>query len=316
MKVRNNRILITGCAGFIGSNLVDFFLKKNFFVLGIDNFSSGKKSFLINALRNKKFNLIEAELLDFKKIVGYFKNIDLVAHLSANADVRNGPAHPKLDLKQNLLVTSNVLEAMRLNKIKKIIFSSTGSIYGEAKKIPTPEDAKFPIQTSLYGASKLACEGLITAYCEAFNMKTWIFRFVSILGKRYSHGHVIDFCKSLKINDKLLNVLGNGNQKKSYLDVSDCIDAIWLALKKSNKKINIFNLGTNEYCSVNESIKWICDELGLRPDLKYRGGSRGWIGDIPFIFLDTKKIRSLGWKPKLTIKQSIIKTVKYLQNTI
>lgn len=205
---------------------------------------------------------------------------------------------------------------MRINNVKKIVFSSTGSIYGEAKKIPTPENTNFPIQTSLYGASKLACEGLISAYCEAYNMRTWIFRFVSILGERYTHGHVIDFYKSLKINNKLLKVLGDGNQKKSYLYVKDCIEAIFLAIKKSNNKINIFNLGTNEYCKVKNSIKWICNELNIKPKLDYKGGKRGWIGDNPFIFLDTKKIRSLGWKPKLTIQQSIVKTVKYLQHNI
>lgn len=310
------KILITGSAGFVGSHAVDFFLKKKFSILGIDNLSTGKKHFLDNALKNNNFKFIKKDLLNFKKICKYFKNIDLVIHLSANADVKNGPKNPTIDLKQNLLVTSNVLEAMRINKVKRIIFSSTGSIYGEAIKIPTPENEDFPIQTSLYGASKLACEGLISAYCEAYNMKTWIFRFVSILGERYTHGHVIDFYKSLKINNKFLKVLGDGTQKKSYLYIKDCIEAIWLAFKKTNKKINIFNLGTNEYCSVNESIKWICKDLGLNPKLKYKGGKRGWVGDNPFIFLDTTKIRSLGWKPKLTIKQSIIKTIKYLQNTI
>jgi UDP-glucose 4-epimerase len=310
------KILVTGCAGFVGSNLVDFFLKKKKFILGIDNFSTGKKSFLNNALKDKNFNFIEKDLLNSNEISKHFKNIDLVIHLSANADVRNGPLHPRLDLKQNLIVTSNVLEAMRVNNVKKIVFSSTGSIYGEAKKIPTPENLDFPIQTSLYGASKLACEGLISAYCEAYNMKSWIFRFVSILGERYTHGHVIDFYKSLKNNKKILKVLGNGNQKKSYLYVQDCIEAIFLALKKSNEKVNIFNLGTNEYCNVKDSIKWICNELNLNPKLDYKGGKRGWIGDNPFIFLDTKRIRSLGWKPKLTIKQSVIKTIKYLQSNI
>jgi UDP-glucose 4-epimerase len=316
MNRNAKKIIVTGCAGFIGSNLVDFFLRKNFIILGIDNLKTGNKSFLVNAKKNRNFIFIKEDLINFKKIVDYFKNIDLVVHLAANADVRNGPAHPRLDLEQNLLVTSNILEAMRINSVKKIVFSSTGSIYGEAKKIPTPENTNFPIQTSLYGSSKLACEGLISAYCEAFNMRTWIFRFVSILGERYTHGHVIDFYKSLKINDKLLKVLGDGNQKKSYLYVKDCIEAIFLALKKSNNKINIFNLGTNEYCKVKNSIKWICNELNVKPKLDYKGGKRGWIGDNPFIFLDTKKIRSLGWKPKLTIQQSIVKTLKYLQHNI
>jgi UDP-glucose 4-epimerase len=322
MKKINNRykninnILVTGCAGFIGSNLVDFFLEKNFYIIGIDDLSTGKISFLKNAFNHKKFRFIKQDLLNFKKITKYFKNIDLVIHLSANADVRNGPLHPKLDLEKNLIVTSNVLEAMRLNNVRKIAFASTGSIYGEAKKIPTPENVDFPIQTSLYGASKLGCEGLISAYSEAYNIKSWIFRFVSILGERYTHGHVIDFYRSLIKTPKSLKVLGDGNQKKSYLYVQDCIEAIYLALRKSNQKVNIFNLGTNDYCRVKDSIKWICNELNLSPKLKYNGGKRGWVGDNPFIFLDVKKIKSLGWKPKLSIEHSIIRTVQYLRNNI
>ena len=166
----------------------------------------------------------------------------------------------------------------------------------------------------MYGASKIACEGLITAYCEAFNMQSFIFRFVSILGEHYTHGHVYDFYKQLMNDGKNLTVLGNGKQRKSYLYVEDCIDAILLALNKCNNKINIFNLGTDEYCEVNSSIKLICDTLKLKPKLKFTGGERGWIGDNPFIYLDTKKIRSLGWKPKLNIKDSIIKTVHFLKN--
>jgi len=308
------KIMVTGCAGFIGSNLVDFFLKKKYYIVGIDNLSTGNIKNLEVALKNKKFTFYKCDLLKSRKINKYFKNIDLVIHLSANADVRFGPKHPRKDLEQNLLVTTNVLEAMRINNVKKIAFSSTGSVYGEAKKFPTPENADFPIQTSLYGASKLSCEAFISAYVESFKMKAWIFRFVSILGPRYSHGHVIDFYRSLKKNSKLLKVLGDGNQRKSYLYIEDCIKAIYTALSKANKKINIFNLGTNDYVEVKKSIKFICNELNLKPQVQYKGRKRGWIGDNPFIFLDTKKIRSLGWKPKLSIEKSIIKTVKYLKS--
>jgi UDP-glucose 4-epimerase len=202
---------------------------------------------------------------------------------------------------------------MRKNNIKKIAFSSTGSVYGEAKVIPTPEEAQFPVQTSLYGASKVACESLIEAYCEGFGFQGWIFRFVSILGERYTHGHVFDFYKKLLDNPDELPVLGDGHQKKSYLYIQDCIDAILFAFEKSKEKVSIFNLGTNEYCEVNNSIGWISENLGLTPVLKYTGGERGWIGDNPFIFLDTTKINNLGWKPKLTIKEGIIKTLEYLK---
>lgn len=311
MKICN---IVTGCAGFIGSNLVDRLLKdKKNFVIGIDNFSTGNSKFLNEAKKSKNFKLIKADLLNLKKLKNSFKGGNIVFHLAANADVRFGVNNPRKDLEQNTIATQNVLEAMKLNNIKKIVFSSTGSVYGEASKIPTPENSPFPIQTSFYGASKVACEGLISAYCEGFDMQGYIFRFVSILGERYTHGHVFDFYKKLKKNPKKLEVLGNGKQRKSYLYVQDCIDAIFLSLKKSKEKLNIFNLGLNDYCEVDQSIKWICDELGLKPKLEYTGGNKGWIGDNPFIFLETKKMSKLGWKPKNSIREGVLKTLKYLE---
>jgi UDP-glucose 4-epimerase len=238
---------------------------------------------------------------------------DFVFHLSANADVRFGTEHPRKDVEQSILATFNVLEAMRANGIKMIAFASTGSIYGEPDLFPTPEGAPFPVQTSLYGASKLAGEGLIEAYCEGFGLQGYIFRFVSILGERYSHGHVFDFYKSLRRNPDELRVLGDGHQKKSYLYVMDCIDAMLLAIEKAHDKVNIFNLGTDEYCEVNDSIAWITAHLKLKPKLSYTGGERGWVGDSPFIFLDCRKIRALGWTPKLSIREGVILTLDYLQ---
>ena len=304
-------ILITGCAGFIGSNIVDFYLKKNYKILGLDNLSTGKKFFLKKALENKNFLFIKIDLLK-KNIDKYFKNIDTVFHFAANADVRFGLNHPKKDINQNIIVTYKILEAMRKNNVKKIIFSSSGSVYGESDQIPTKENAPFPIQTSLYGASKISAESLISAYCEGFNFKSYIFRFVSILGQRYSHGHVFDFVKQLKKNNKKLYVLGDGNQKKSYLNIDDCINAIHKSINYFNNKINIINLGTNEYLTVKESIKIICDTLKCKPKLFFKGGKRGWIGDNPLIFLDTKKIKKTGWKAKFTIKKSIKNKKKYL----
>jgi len=238
---------------------------------------------------------------------------DLVVHLAANADVRFGLQHPTKDLEQNTIATSNVLEAMRSTGVRRIAFASTGSVYGEASIIPTPEDSPFPVQTSLYAASKLAAEALIEAYCEGFGFQGYIFRFVSILGERYSHGHVFDFYRQLLAHPGELHVLGNGMQRKSYLYVQDCIDAILLALERASGAVNIFNLGTDEYCQVNDSIGWICAHLGLTPKLHYTGGDRGWIGDNPFIFLDCAKIRALGWNPKLTIREGIVRTLEYLQ---
>lgn len=308
------RVLITGVAGFIGSTLADRLLGLGHSVVGVDNFATGQPEFLTGASANPNFTLLKQDLLDLEPLIAAAAGVDLVVHFAANADVRFGPDHPRRDLEQNVIATWNVLEAMRRNGVKRIAFSSTGSVYGESTVIPTPEDAPFPIQTSLYGASKLSAEGLISAYCESFGMEGFIFRFVSILGERYTHGHVLDFYKSLRADPSRLRVLGNGTQRKSYLYIQDCIDAILVALDKGKDRVNIFNLGTNEYCQVNDSIGWITAHLGVSPALDYTGGDRGWIGDNPFIFLETKKIRSLGWEPKLTIRQAVIQTVVYLQN--
>jgi UDP-glucose 4-epimerase len=307
-------MVVTGCAGYIGSNLVDRLLADGHQVIGIDNFSTGQRPFIEGAMLHPNFRLIENDLLELDALKKSFSGGEMVFHLAANADVRFGTEHPRRDLEQNTIATYNVLEAMRANGIKKIAFSSTGSVYGEAEVIPTPEDAPFPIQTSLYGASKLACEGLIAAYSEGFGFQSWIFRFVSILGERYTHGHVFDFYKKLKDDPSRLYVLGNGKQRKSYLYIQDCIDAMLIAVIKASDKVNIFNLGVDSYCEVNDSIGWICETLGVSPSLEYGGGDRGWIGDNPYILLETKKIQSLGWQPKFGIRDGVIKTVEYLQS--
>ena len=307
------RDLVTGGAGFIGSNLVDRLLSQGRPVTVYDNFSTGRDDFLREASRHPDFRLVRSDLLDIDSLKRASAGCERVFHMAANADVRSGTEHPRRDLEQNTLATFNVLEAMRANGIRKIAFPSTGSIYGEPEIFPTPENAPFPVQTSLYGASKLACEGLIEAYCEGFGFQGWIFRFVSILGERYTHGHVFDFYKKLKDNPRELHVLGNGRQKKSYLCVQDCLDAMLLAMEKSQRKVNRFNLGTDEYIEVNDSIRWITEHLGLRPALTYAGGERGWIGDSPFIFLDCAEIRRLGWQPKGSIREGILRTLRYFQ---
>ncbi len=308
------RAFITGCAGFIGSSLTDRLLASGCTVVGIDDFSTGQRRFLDHAAKHPDFRLIEDDLLDFDALKTAMRGTDCVFHLAANADVRLGTEHPRKDLEQNTLATHNVLEAMRANDIGKIAFTSTGSVYGEATVFPTPEDAPFPLQTSLYGASKLACEGLIAAYCEGFGFQSWIFRLVSILGERYSHGHVFDFCKQLGSHPTDLTVLGNGRQRKSYLYVQDCLDAMLLAMSGANARVNVFNLGADSYCEVNESIAWISSALELHPQVTYTGGDRGWTGDNPFIYLDTARIRALGWRPKLSIHESIRRTVAYLRD--
>lgn len=308
------KVIVTGAAGFIGSTLVDSLLNQGIEVLGIDNFSTGRIQFLKEAKLNPKFTLLEEDLYSGQELSSVFIGMDAVFHLAANADVRFGPDHPGRDLEQNTIVTHKVLEAARKAGVKKFIFSSTGSVYGEAEVVPTPENAPFPIQTSLYGASKLACEGMIAAYAESFGMQVWIFRFVSILGPRYTHGHVYDFHQQLIEHPGVLTVLGNGHQKKSYLHVSDCIEAIDISLRESSNLVNIINLGVNGYCEVRDSIGWIIDEMDLDPEINFGTEPKGWIGDNPLIHLSTSKIEGLGWKPKFSIEEGVRDTVRFLSS--
>ncbi len=318
VRDRLESIFVTGAAGFIGSNLVDVLLSRGKRVVGWDNFSTGQAEFLRAAEKQPGFQLRRGDNLDPPALTSAMAGCDTVFHLAANADVRFGLEHPKKDLEQNTLATFNVLEAMRANSIKRIAFASTGSIYGEARVVPTPEDAPFPIQTSLYGASKLAGESLIQAYCEGFGFEGYVFRFVSILGERYTHGHVFDFYRQLLEHPDHLHVLGDGTQRKSYLYVQDCIAAMLSVMEQATARaarhrVEIYNLGADEFCHLKDSIQWICDYLRLTPRLEFSGGDRGWVGDNPFIFLATKKIQAAGWKPRLNIREGVLKTVEWLE---
>lgn len=316
------RVFVTGAAGFIGSNLVDRLLAEGLEVVGWDNFSTGQERFLESACRSPRFILMRGDSLDVDGLTAAMRGCDFVFHLAANADIRDGWNHPGRDVQQNTVATSNVLEAMRANGVKRIAFSSTGSVYGEAfvtPDRPTPEDDAFPVQTSLYAASKVAGEGLISAYAEGRQIdEAYIFRFVSILGERYTHGHVFDFYRQLIEHPQWLKILGNGTQRKSYLYVHDCLDAMLHVIRLATARearhhTAIYNLGTPEFVEVNDSVRTICDALGLTPELRYTGGDRGWIGDNPFIFLDTQRIRATGWAPKLTIRAALVKTLRWLE---
>ena len=312
------RAFVTGGAGFIGSSLVDRLLADGCEVVAWDNFSTGQERFVEKARSHAAFRLERGDNLDLPALTRAMAGCDTIFHLAANADVRFGLEHPGRDLEQNTIATFHVLEAMRANGIKRIAFSSTGSVYGETEKIPTPVDARFPVQTSLYGASKLAGEGMIAAYCEGFGCEGYIFRFVSILGERYTHGHVFDFYKQLMTNPERLDVLGDGSQRKSYLHIGDCVEAILHVMRAGTARgakhgVQIYNLGTDGYCQVKDSIGWICARLGLKPELRFAGGERGWVGDNPFIFLETAKVRATGWQPKLTIREGVERTVDWLR---
>ena len=305
-------ILVTGGAGFIGSNLVDALVARGARrVVVVDDFSTGFRELVSKA---PQVELVEGSLLDPKTLEQAMPGIDMVFHLAANADVKDGLKHPRKDVEQNVIATQNVLESMRAHGVKSIAFSSTGSVYGESNVIPTPEDAPFPIQTSLYGASKVAAEGLLTAYAWGYGFNVWIYRFVSMLGPRYSHGHVIDFYRRLKKDPTKLDVLGDGHQKKSYLHISDCTEAILLAVEKAKPKgeafIEIFNIGHDEWIELKDSIAIITKTMNVSPTLNYGGGTRGWVGDSPRILLDTTRLRALGWAPRKSIEEAIVDTVR------
>ena len=306
------KVVVTGGAGFIGSNLVDALLAAGHRVLVIDNFSTGYRQHLADASTSRDFEAVECDLFDEpERLVELASGADAVVHLAANADVRFGWDAPRRDLEQNVIATHNVLEAVRRGAVPRLLFSSTGSVYGETEVIPTPEDAPFPVQTSLYGASKAAAEGYIAAYASANLVSATVFRFVSVLGPRYSHGHVIDFVRQLLSSPDHLTILGDGRQRKSYLHVHDCAAAIVGCLGRT-PGFEVFNLGVDDYCTVTESAGWICERLGLEPEVEYTGGDRGWIGDNPFIYLDTARIRATGWEPGYGIRAAVESTVDYL----
>ena len=304
-------VLVTGGAGFIGSHVADVLLARGARVTVFDDFSTGFREFIAPARENLR--VVEGDLLDQARIGEAMRGVDFVFHLAANADIKDNLAQPRKCIDQNVVVTQNVLEAMRAAGAREIVFASTGSVYGETDLIPTPENAPFPVQTSLYAASKLAAEAMIEAYCEGFGMEGHIFRFVSILGERYTHGHILDFYKQLREHSGHLDILGDGRQRKSYLYVQDCVDALLLAIERGAGRLNLYNLGTDEYCTVNDSIGWIAERLGCAPRLNYAGGERGWVGDSPFIFLDCSRIRALGWRPRLSIREAVVRTVDYLR---
>jgi len=310
------RACITGGAGFIGSTLADRLSADGVEVIVVDNFQTGRREFIAELLERPGTKLLEGDVLDQSLLEEAFTGCDWVFHLQANADVRRGLEHPRRDLEQNTIATATVLEAMRAVGATKIAFSSTGSVYGEPEVFPTPEDVGFPIQTSLYGASKIAGEGMISSYAHGYGFTGLIFRFVSILGERYTHGHVFDFYRALVNDPTRLRVLGDGRQEKSYLYVQDCVSAILLAVAThdgDSGSTNVYNLGTDETVVVDDSVGLITSHLGVSPEIEHTGGRRGWAGDAPLIRLDCARIRALGWKPNLTIEQAIVRTLEWLE---
>jgi len=306
------KVFVTGGAGFIGSHIVDRLMERGDEVIVYDNMSTGLEDFIKDHLENRKLKFVKGDILDLDKLKQEMKGAEFVFHLAAHADVRSGLHDHKIDLEQNLIGTINVLEAMKENNVKKIAFASTSSVYGDATVVPTPEDYPF-FPTSLYGSSKASAETYIATFCEYYDMTAYIFRFVSWVGERYTHGLVFDFLNKLKADPKKLFILGDGTQRKSYLYVKDGVDAIFTIVDKAKEKINVYNLGNNEILTVTESAKEIVDEAGYK-DVKfeYEGGDKGWIGDNKYVLLETKKLQELGWKSSKNTKEGLRITTRYL----
>lgn len=309
------RACITGGGGFIGSALAERLSAQGVEVVVVDDFRTGHREFVAGLLGSPRATLVEADVLAPGVLERAVDGCDWVFHMQANADVRHGLRHPGRDLEQNTIATAKVLEAMRAAGVSRIVFPSTGSVYGEPDVFPTPEDAPFPVQTSLYAASKLAAEGLVSAYAAGYDFTGIICRFVSILGERYTHGHVFDFFCALKRDPTRLRVLGDGRQEKSYLYVQDCVSAILTCCARhaDDPGSHVYNLGTDETVVVDESVDIITEHLGVSPEIEHTGGRRGWIGDSPLIHLDCTRLRSLGWSPELTIRDSIVRTLDWLR---
>lgn len=308
-----HRAFVTGGAGFIGSHIVDRLAQIAANVTIYDNFSTGQEQFISHHGPNPNVRVVRADVLDSERLKEEMANCDFVFHLQANADVRGGIQRTRVDLEQNTIATWNVLEAMRINGIKHIVFASSATVYGEPDVFPTPESYA-PLQTSLYGASKLACEAMIEAYSEYFGITCYIFRFVSWIGERYSHGVIFDFVKKLRNNAQMLEVLGDGKQRKSYLDVIDGVNGIFYAVEHAKELKNVFNLGHDKFMNVLDLADIIVEQLGLTGVLYVTtGGERGWLGDSPFVHLDTAKLKALGWRPQVSIEHGIRNTVRYLQ---
>ncbi len=307
------KIMVTGGAGFIGSHIVDRLVNEGHHVVVYDNLSSGKMEFIERHMDKDNFKFVKADLLDFDTLLREMDGVDVVYHVAANPDVRLGAHDTKVHMEQNVKATYNVLEAMRIKDVRDIIFTSTSTVYGEATVIPTPEDYGPLIPISLYGASKLGAEAFIMSYAHTFDMHAVIYRFANIVGPRSTHGVIYDFIMKLKKNPQELEILGDGNQTKSYLYVEDCVDALIYGYENRKADVEIFNIGSDDWVNVRRIADIVVEEMHLE-NVKYKftGGSRGWKGDVPKMLLSIDKIKSYGWEPKHQSEDSVRLTARYL----
>lgn len=310
------KYFVTGGTGFIGSALVKQLIKNNHKIIVYDNLSSGNLNFLDDFKKNTNFQFIKGDILDSKKLEKSMKNCDFVFHLAANPDIRQGTMNKRLDLNINTIGTINVLDAMSKNKISKLAFTSSSTVFGLPSEYPTDENYGPSLPISLYGASKLACEAYISSYAYLFNIKSWIFRLANITGKPATHGIIFDFSKKIKKNKKTLVVLGDGNQEKSYLTNTLLVDAMLFVIKKTQKTNNsifVYNLGNDDKIKIRQIAKLFVKELGYGTKLTFTGGKGGWKGDVPKMYLSNKKLKHLGWKPTLTSKECILEAIRSIK---
>lgn len=318
MQLENKRVLVTGCAGFIGSHLVDELLDRGNQVLGIDNMSAGKEEFLEDALTHRRFSLVELDLLE-DELEEWFRDVEVVCHFAANPDVRVGASDTRVHFDQNIEVTYRVLDASRREGVEALLFPSTSTVYGEPDEIPTPEDYGPLTPISIYGASKLACEGLVSSFCHTFDFDSVIYRFANVVGPRSTHNVIHDFVRKLKEDPHNLEILGAApGTCKSYVHVKDCIRAMIAAAEGSTERVDVFNIGSIDKTYVKEIADIVVDEMGL-DEVYYRwtggvDGGRGWKGDVKVMLLSTEKLRRLGWGPELSSSEAVRKAARAVLN--
>lgn len=304
--------LITGVCGFIGSNLALRLLNEGNRVIGFDRYQPRHVKILHDELwKFNNFEFYNVDLATYESYPNIKEQVDYLFHLAANADIRFSAVYPDKDLNDGIIATYNILRFAKETNIKNIAYSSTSAIYGDPTVVPTPEDYSYT-QTSFYGASKVAGEALVQAHCSSYGAQAWIFRYASITGPRYSHGFIYNFYKKLTEDPTVLYIHGGKDQRKTYLDVHDCIEAMLLIVSKSNDRINTYNIGNLETYSLSDSIPIITNYMNINPKLEWSGNEVGWIGDSKINYLDVSKLQSLGWKPKYDIRQSIIRTLDWL----
>jgi len=310
------KVFITGGAGFIGSHLSDKLVESGYDVTVYDNLSSGEEKYIKHNFGKDNFSFINGDLLDFERVKKEISGNDVVFHIAANPFVRLGEKQTRLDLEQGAIATYNILESMRLNDISKIVFSSSSVVYAETPVIDIPETYGPTLPISLYGAGKLAAEGLISAFCGTFDFQCWIYRFANVVGIRGTHGVIVDFIDKLKKDSNELEILGDGRQQKPYLHVIDVVDGIMHGFKNSDDKINLFNLGCDSNTTVTRIAEMVVEEMGLsNVKFKYTGGSRGWKGDVPRFQLDSSKINKLGWKARFSSDDAVRKSIQEVLNS-